>query len=130
MDLSPTVTVNDSPGRDKRWLKSQHGQDSLISITLDIAGGTFDGVLTAGSYAGTGKKVVPSGIAVFPIGNGLYRKCAVGEVAKFHIFEDVVVTPGATANAGASGFWHGVVVQAKLPGGFVNANKSPFILYV
>lgn len=129
MDLSPNITTT-SPVRDKTWLGSQHGTDCTRSITLDIAGGTFAAVIVAGA-AGSGQSIIPSGTALNKDAGGLYDRASGVDVAEGHLFEDVVFNT-ASAKAGGSLLWHGVVVQAKLPAGsgFVDANRAPFTLYV
>jgi hypothetical protein len=128
MDLSPSTTTT-TVVREKTWLGSQHGTDCPQTITIDVGGGTFAAVMIASTRPG--ESIIPSGTAVNELPSGLYARASGADVAEGHLFEDVVVKTGSTA-AGASLFWHGVVVQAKLPAGsgFVNANRAPFIKYV
>lgn len=123
MDLSPTTTVVELT-RDKTWLGSAHGTDCTRTITLDIAGGTFATVLEEG---GT---IVPSGTPVVKGAGETYDLATgAGVVADGHLFEDVKVNADTT-NAGGALLWHGVVVDAQVPGTFVDANRAKHILYV
>lgn len=127
MDLSPKTTTT-SPVRDKTWLGTQHGCDCTETITLDIAGGTFAAVRQPD---GRGGFVIPSGTALNMGADGLYDRASGADVAEGHLFEDVLISADTT-QAGGALYWHGKVVQAKLPAGsgFADANRAPHIRYV
>lgn len=128
MDLSPRKTQS-APVDEKLWLASKHGTDCTDTITLDLAGGTFDAILVPG---GDGFSYVPSGTAVIRGGDGLYDRVDADDVATGHLFESVRVlrdgSGDATVRAGAALLWHGEVVQARVPattaGAFGNANRA------
>lgn len=125
MDLSPTrteTTISDT----REWLGSTHGTEALETITLDVTNGGF-GFTTAG-----GK--IPRGTPIkLHAASKKYRRVVTTggseEVADGHLWEDVTVKPGST-EVGGSLFWHGVVVDAKVPGTFVDANRAKFIRYI
>ena len=105
-----------SPDEDHSWLGSAHGTVECDPITLD-----GDAFLTAFP---TG--VVPSGVVLGRVtATGLYapydNAAATGiEVARGHLFTTIDLggtTAGTVGNTGAALFWHGEVVEAKLPTG-------------
>lgn len=125
MDLSPKTTVIQSAD-EKRWLGSKHGTDTLETITLDITNGGFTIV-----DGGDGYGYIKSGTPVkLHTATNLYRRVNTGtgteEAADGHLFETVRVKTGtgATTKAGGSLLWHGVVVDALVPGTFVDANRA------
>lgn len=125
MDLSPTRTVTEVV-REKDWLGSNHGIDTTRTATLDLAGGSFDALVVTVN----GKSFVPSGTAIRKGGDGLYDNATgVGVKADGHLFEDVYFNEGS-ATAGGALFWHGVVVDAQVPGTFADENRADHILYV
>lgn len=132
MDLSPK-TFSKSYNDEKLWLGSKHGADCTRAITLDITNGGFTIV-----DGGDGYGYIQSGTPIKKhAGTGLYRRVVTTsgseEAADGHLFESVRVKTGsgASTKAGGSLFWHGVVVDAKVPGTFVDANRAAKnILYV
>ena len=124
MDLSPTRTTVSKTKIP--WRADDHGVDSLESITLDITNGGF-GFTTAGG-------TIPEGTPIKKhTASGFYRRVVTTsgseEKADGHLFEDVVVKPGST-KVGGSLFWHGKVIDANVPGTFVDANRADHIRYV
>lgn len=99
---------------DHRWLGSAHGTDICDSITLD---GDF--FLTAFP---TG--VIPSGVVLGKVtASGKYRTyddAAMDgtQAAKGHLFTTIDlggITSAVTGDVTGALFWHGEVVEAKLP---------------
>lgn len=111
MDLSP-VTTTITPVDEKLWLASKHGTDCPDTITLNIGGGSFAGVIVA-SGRGDGYGVVPSGTPVKKSG-ALYVLNTTTAACDGHVLEDVRVHIGSTVNAGGSLLWHGEVVSQKV----------------
>lgn len=107
MDLTPTSTSYGSDS--KAWLGSEHGTTTCESITLDAA-------LTLAVFA---DGQVPSGVVLGKVtATGRYAPyddAAVDgtEVARGHLFDTVEVA--TDHNAGGALFWHGQVIEAKLP---------------
>lgn len=112
MDLSVRDQVYG--GENRAWLGTQHGTQSNRSITLDVA------AFTAETHFPDG--VIPSGILLAKItASGLYgpydatatdgRATPAG-----HLFDSVPVKAGAT-RLGAPLYWHGAVVESRLPAG-------------
>lgn len=111
MDLSVRDEV--FGGENRAWLGSQHGTQSNRSITIDAS------LFTAGTHYPDG--VIPSGILVAEVGTsgifGPYDAAATDgrETPAGHLFNSIKVATGAK-NIGAPLFWHGAVVESKLPG--------------
>lgn len=107
MDLKQTTQEFSSD--DKSWLGSEHGTTSCDSIQLDAA--LFLAVFEDGE--------VPSGVVVGRVAaTGRYAPYDDGaadgtEVARGHLFDYVKVNAGS--NPAGALFWHGEVVEAKLP---------------
>jgi hypothetical protein len=111
------TTQTFAPAEDQRWLGSAHGTIECDTITLDT-----DDLLTDFP---TG--IVPSGVVLGKVtATGLHRKyddAAVDgtAVAVGHLFQTVDLggtTAGTTTDKiPAALFWHGEVVEAKLPAG-------------
>lgn len=126
MDLSPTRTetvISDV----KAWLAGKFGSDATQTGTLDITNGGF-GFTTAGG-------TVPEGTPVkYHAASKKYRRVVTTggseEKADGHVWNDVKVKPGTT-EVGFALFWiGGPVVDAQVPGTFVDANRCPLIRYV
>jgi hypothetical protein len=110
----PIKTETFSATEDQSWLGSAHGTNEADPITLDA-----DAFLA--SFP-TG--VVPSGVVLGRVtATGLYRPYVDGnvdgtEVARGHLFTTVDLggtTAAAVDKVGAALYWHGEVVEAKLP---------------
>lgn len=112
MDLSVRDEVFGSENR--AWLGSQHGTQSNRSITIDAR------LFTEATHYPTG--VIPSGVLVAEVGTsgifGPYDPAAEDGRATpaGHLFNSIKVASGAQ-NIGAPLFWHGAVVESKLPTG-------------
>jgi len=98
------------------WLASAHGVDVGDPITLD--GATFLAAFPTG--------IIPSGVVVGKVtATGLYRAYLTGAVdgsqtALGHLLTTIDLggtTAGTVGNTGAALYWHGEVVEAKLPTG-------------
>lgn len=105
-----------TPPEDQRWLGSAHGTTECDSITLD--GDTFLTTFPTG--------IVPSGVVLGKVtSTGLYVQyddaSVLGpEVARGHLFTTVDLggtTAGTVDKVAAALYWHGEVVEAKLPTG-------------
>jgi hypothetical protein len=131
MDLSPRTTTS-GHNDEKQWLGSKHGTDATRTITLDITNGGFEaGDLVVGDAVGF--SYIRSGVPLKKhAATGLYRRNTTTAACDGHLFESVriKVGDGATTKAGAALHWHGVVVDAQVPGTFVDADRAPHILYV
>jgi hypothetical protein len=107
MDLAPKTEQFSSDS--KAWLGSEHGTTSCDSIMLDAA--LFLAVFPDGN--------VPSGVVLGRVtATGRYAPyddgAATGiEVARGHLFDLVQVQAGV--NPAGALFWHGEVIEAKLP---------------
>lgn len=107
MDLAPKTEQFTSDS--KEWLGKEHGTTSCDSMMLDAA--LFLAVFEDG--------LVPSGVVVGRVAAtgryGPYDDAAVDgrEVARGHLFDVAQVEAGR--NVGGALFWHGQVVEAKLP---------------
>lgn len=134
MKLAQTTTVF-SAAEDQSWLGSAHGTQEMDTITLD--GDKFLATFPTG--------IVPSGVAVGKItATGLYAPYtdaathgAGTDLLAGLLFTtiDLQGTTGATAtDSPASLFWHGEVIESKLPvgHGVTAAGKldNPQIRYV
>lgn len=130
MDLSPHTTTI-TPVDEKLWLGSKHGLDCPETITLDVEGGSFDGVIVDN---GDGWGYIPSGCALIGPSQGLYSLQSGATDAEGHLVESVRVRisdSDGTVTAGGALLWHGVVVEDKVPGTFDgSANGATFIRYV
>lgn len=125
MDLTPqrtTVTVT----HDRPWLGGLVGVPANESGTLDITNGGF-GFTTAGG-------TIPSGTPVYKHSSGLYRRVITASgtetEADGHCYDDVVVPAGSTKAGFALFVLHGPVIDAKVPGTFVDLNRSRHIRYI
>lgn len=105
-----------TPPEDQRWLGSAHGTTECDSITLD--GDAFLTTFPTG--------IVPSGVVLGKVtATGLYRQYIDGnsdgtEVARGHLFTTTDLggtTAGTVDKVAAALYWHGEVVEAKLPTG-------------
>lgn len=110
------VTETFSPVENHEWLASAHGTDICDSITLD--GDTFLTAFPTG--------IIPSGVVLGKItASGKYAPyddaAADGtQTALGHLFTTVDLGGTTAATVGdvpAALFWHGEVVEAKLPTG-------------
>lgn len=126
MDLSPqrtTVTVT----HDRPWLAGLVGVPANETGTLDITNGGF-GFTVAGGTVLSGTPVKKHA------GTGLYRRVVTTasseEEADGHVYSDVVVKPGTTKEGFALFVLHGPVIDAKVPGTFVDLNRSRHIRYI
>lgn len=132
MDLKVRTTDYSQDKPD--WLGSSHGTQSADTITLDI------NLFTAGTHFPNG--FLPSGLAVGKVTAtgvyGPYDNAAVDgrTVMAGHLFKPVTVaSDNTTGKAMGALFWHGQVIEAKLPTGHgVDANGKTdvagFIKYV
>lgn len=106
-----------TPGEDQSWLGSAHGTDEADPITLNAD--LFLALFPTG--------VVPSGTVVGITATGLYAPYTdaathgVGtDTARYHLLTTVDLggtTAGTVDRVAAAGFWHGQVIEAKLPVG-------------
>lgn len=105
-----------APPENHSWLGSAHGAATCDPITLD--GDAFLATFPSG--------IIPSGVLLGRVtATGLYRPynnaLADGtEVARYHLFTTIDLGGTTAATVGdtpAAGFWHGEVVEAKLPVG-------------
>lgn len=114
MGTSIAPREKDFANEDQSWLGKSHGTSDADPITLD--GDAFLTTFTDG--------IVPSGVVVGRVtASGLYVPYADGatngsEVARGHLLTTVDLGGTAAAdvgNTGAALFWHGEVIEAKLP---------------
>lgn len=122
-----------SPAENQEWLGSAHGTQECDPVTLDAAlciavfpTGLIPSGVTLGKVTATGKY-------------GPYSDAAVDgrTTAQGHLFTTIDLTAGGTqaaADTPAALFWHGEVVEAKLPASHgLDANGKTdlkFIKYV
>lgn len=94
------------PAENQTWLGSAHGTSEAKSITLD--GDACVAVYPSGE--------VPSGIALFKLGNGRYAPVVAGQEANA---KGLLFTTSAGLAAGkhssAPLYWHGRVISANAP---------------
>lgn len=102
-----------NPAEDHTWLGSRHGTDNGDPITLD-------GDLMLAAFP---SGLVPSGVVVAKVtATGRYAfytdagtHGAGTDTARYHLLTTKQVFAGE--HTPAAGFWHGEVVEAKLPAG-------------
>lgn len=99
---------------DMTWLGSAHATNTADTITLDLA------LFTAGTHFPNG--FIPAGMTLAKVtASGLYgpynNALANGqEVMTGHLYKPVqVASDNVAGKALAAHYWHGEVVQAKLP---------------
>lgn len=110
MDLSIAKTARTILG-DKPWLGSKDGTDVPETITLNIAGGSFNAVKEADTTRVGGWFTIPDGVPLKKSGN-LYVLAPADAPCDGHLLEPVHSHGG---NAGGALLWRGVVIAAKVP---------------
>lgn len=121
MDLMPRQTKSEAV-QSAEWLLSQHGVDTALTITLNLA--TF----IAGTHYVAADGYIPAGTPV-KIASGLYVPAANADTtAAGYLFQPIKVNAGAT-RAGASLFWHGVVKKSALNNAFAPNALPPQIYH-
>lgn len=98
-----------NPAEDHRWLGSKHATDTARTVTLDAS--AFEG-----EFGDDG--VIPSGVVLAPVGDGLYGPAGAdgaGDPEGFLL--TTKDTAGYTVDTPAALHWHGSVVVANLPEG-------------
>jgi hypothetical protein len=93
------------PAENQTWLGSAHGTSEARSITVD--GDAAIAIFTDG--------LVPSGVAVYQLGNGRYAPVVAGQEANARGYLLTTTQVAAGQLTSAALYWHGRVIIANLP---------------